>query len=199
MGLVDVLRTRGARNVLDLGTGIGRHAIALAIDGFEVTAVDASQAGIGEAAKAAAKVGIRPRFAVCSFLDLPFKAESFDYVLAWNVVYHGDGDSVRRAIGEISRVLVSGGLYQGTMLSRRHADLAVAEEISAGTFVQPGTGERSHPHFYCDARELLHLHPGFEPLHLSDSDHRGSGRTGQWHWEFVLEKSLPPFGETVKK
>jgi SAM-dependent methyltransferase len=189
LATIDLLRTRNARTILDLGTGIGRHAIALAAEGFEVVGVDASTSGIEEAERAARAAGVHTQFVVCSFVDLPFQPSRFDYVLAWNVIYHGDLTTVRRAIGEIGRVLVPEGIYQGTMLSRRNADLAVAREISPGTFVQPGTGERSHPHFYCDARELLALHPGFEPLQVQDRDHGGGeGVMGQWHWEFTFER-----------
>ena len=155
-----------------------------------MAAVDASPIGIEEARRVARAAGVDAEFAVCSFVDLPFGPSRFDYVLAWNVIYHGDRTSVRRAIGEIDRVLVPGGIYQGTMLSRRHADLEVASEISPGTYVQPGEDERSHPHFYCDARELLELHPGFELLELRDRDQGDGDRVvSQWHWEFVLEKA----------
>jgi tellurite methyltransferase len=189
LAIVDLLRARNARTILDLGTGIGRHAIALAAQGFEVVGVDASAGGIEEARRAARAAGAHARFAVCSFVDLPLESSRFDYVLAWNVIYHGDLGTVTRAIAEIDRVLVPDGIYQGTMLSRRHADLAVAREISPGTFVQAGTGERSHPHFYCDARELLDLHLGFEPWQLRDRDHGDGERVvDQWHWEFILEK-----------
>lgn len=187
LAAVELLRAREARAVLDIGTGLGRHAIALAHSGFDVVGLDASAGGIEAAARSARAAGVHVEFVVGSFLDLPFLSRRFDYVLAWNVIYHGDRNTVTRAIGEITRVLVPGGLYQGTMLSRRHRDLGIAREISPGTFVQ-AAGERAHPHFYCDARELLELHHGFEPLQLGDRD-QAAGTDGQWHWEFIFEAS----------
>src|ERR1700722_3146441 len=37
---IPVLRARGAKQVMDVGTGIGRHALAYARNGFDVTATD---------------------------------------------------------------------------------------------------------------------------------------------------------------
>jgi ubiquinone/menaquinone biosynthesis C-methylase UbiE len=41
---------------------------------------------------------------------LPFADESFDYVVSWNVVFHGTMGDVGRRLAEIWRVLKSGGL-----------------------------------------------------------------------------------------
>jgi tellurite methyltransferase len=38
--IIPVLRQRGFRDVLDLGCGVGRHALLLAAEGFSVTAMD---------------------------------------------------------------------------------------------------------------------------------------------------------------
>jgi tellurite methyltransferase len=44
--LVPVLRARGAQHMLDLGCGVGRHALLFAEHGFEVDAVDGAAAGL---------------------------------------------------------------------------------------------------------------------------------------------------------
>ena len=43
--LVPVLKARGAQHVLDLGCGVGRHALLLAEHGFAVEAIDGAAAG----------------------------------------------------------------------------------------------------------------------------------------------------------
>lgn len=185
---IGLLRARAAVRLLDVGTGVGRHAIALAAEGFQVTAVDGSPAGVDEAGRAARGAGVNIRFLLGRFEKLPFDARSFDYVLAWNVLYHGDRDVVARGVAEIERVLVPGGLYQGTMLSKRNRDFGLGQEVAPGTFVH-GSGERSHPHFYCSSRELLEIHSAFEPLALEDHDQdEGTERSGNYHWEFLMEK-----------
>ena len=109
----------GAR-ALDLGCGVGSHALCLAEHGLRVSAIDASGNGIEFARHEAARRGLSLSLVVGAMTDLPYRTAEFDYVLSWNVIYHGTGDVVRRCISEIHRVLRPDGLYQGTMLSKRH-------------------------------------------------------------------------------
>lgn len=176
--------TPGAR-ILDLGAGVGRHALWLAAQGFDVVALDAAPEGL---ARIAAQGGVRT---VQAQMDaLPFDAGAFDHVLSWNVIYHGDEDVVLRTIGEIRRVLVPGGTYLGTMLSHRRLPHECARfegrEIgrNAWVFDAPGT-DKIHPHYFCTAAELLALFQGFECLSLHDREHE---KPGSWHWHLVMER-----------
>lgn len=118
--------------------------------------------------------------------ELPYADGSFDYVLAFNVIYHGEPGVVRRSIDEIRRVLVPGGLYQGTMLSKRNAKFGVGEEVAPDTFLKGDTNETAHPHFYCSAGELCALFDGFELLRLEDRLHN---KPGSWHWHMLAERT----------
>jgi hypothetical protein len=42
-----------------------------------------------------------------------------------------------------------------------------------------------HPHHFCDARDLLQLFSGFEPLSLVDREHDSPG---SWHWHILAER-----------
>jgi tellurite methyltransferase len=44
--LVPMLKARGAQDVLDLGCGVGRHALLFAEHGFTVEAIDGATAGL---------------------------------------------------------------------------------------------------------------------------------------------------------
>ena len=122
--------------------------------------------------------------------DLPFADTQFDHVLSWNVIYHGDEDILLRTISEIRRVLKPGGTYLGTMLSKRRLPHERAKypgrEISrnAWVFEAPGT-DKVHPHYFCEAAELLTLFSGFEVLKLRDQEHE---KPGSWHWHQVMER-----------
>lgn len=179
------LRAAGAAAALDMGCGIGRHTVVLAEAGFAVAAVDASESGLRFAAATLAESELTADFRVAPMTDLPFADGAFDYVLAWNVIYHGDPAVVRRAIAEIRRVLRPGGTYQGTMLSKRNVTFARGREVAPDTWVLDGVSDKSHPHYYCNARELVALFDGFELRSLYDAEHE---TPGTFHWHVVAER-----------
>jgi 2-polyprenyl-3-methyl-5-hydroxy-6-metoxy-1,4-benzoquinol methylase len=51
---VPVLKARGTQHVLDLGCGVGRHALLFAEHGFAVEAIDGATAGLDFARREAA-------------------------------------------------------------------------------------------------------------------------------------------------
>ena len=57
--LVPVLKARGTQHVLDLGCGVGRHALLFAEHGFAVEAIDGAAAGLDFARREAAARGLR--------------------------------------------------------------------------------------------------------------------------------------------
>ncbi|MCV6595219.1 MAG: class I SAM-dependent methyltransferase [Silicimonas sp.] len=171
--------------ILDLGAGVGRHALWLAAQGFDAVAVDAAPEGLAEIAEAG---GVET--ALARMDDLPFEDGSFDHVLSWNVIYHGDENILLRTISEIRRVLKPGGTYLGTMLSKRRLPFEreryPGREISrnAWVFDAPGT-DKIHPHYFCNAAELLALFSGFECLRLEDLEHEN---IGSFHWHLTMER-----------
>src|SRR5580765_555527 len=153
------LRERGLSRVLDLGCGVGRHAHYLAAQGFQCVGVDASESGLAYARERAAAAGLSVDYRAGTFYFLPFADRGFDAVIAWNVLYHGDGEIARAAVAGIARVLREGGLYVATMLSSRNAQYRRGREVAPDTFVVDGDpGDKGHPHFYCDTRTLIALH-----------------------------------------
>ena len=174
----------GAR-ILDLGAGVGRHALWLASQGFDVVALDAAAEGLAQINATGGVETVLSRMD-----DLPFDDASFDHVLSWNVIYHGDEDVLLRTIAGIRRVLKPHGTYLGTMLSKRRLPYEQAKypgrEISrnAWVFDAPGT-DKIHPHYFCSAAELLALFSGFECLSLTDREHE---TPGSWHWHLTMER-----------
>lgn len=171
--------------VLDLGAGVGRHALWLAAQNFTVTALDAAPQGLAEIDKAESVKTVQARMD-----KLPFEDHSFDHVLSWNVIYHGDENVLLQTINEIRRILKPGGTFIGTMLSKRRLPheqgLYSGREISRNTWVfdAPET-DKVHPHYFCSAAELLSLFSGFECLRLEDREHE---KPGSWHWHLTMER-----------
>jgi tellurite methyltransferase len=188
--IVPLLKARDVRLLLDLGCGLGRHSCLLAAEGFRVVGMDASSSGLRRSMNST-RAFEEANFLLADMKRLPFADKVFDYVLAWNVIYHGVKEEVAAAVQEIRRVIRDGGLYQATMLSKRHGRYGVGVEIGDGSYVRPGEGsDKAYPHYYCGGSDLLALHQGFEVISLRDVDHRPehASRSRSFHWHVVFEK-----------
>ena len=178
------------KRALDLGSGVGRHALYLAARGFTVSALDASRRGIDITREEAERLGVSIDLRVGQMTRLPYPDRHFEYVLSWNVIYHGDGDVVRRCIAEIHRVLKPEGIFQGTMLSKRNKNFGRGREIAPDTFVDAEADEGSdkvHPHHFCNAADIVELFQGFEIVSLVDREQAGLAAT--YHWHLVAERT----------
>ncbi|KMW57743.1 SAM-dependent methyltransferase YafE (UbiE-like protein) [Candidatus Rhodobacter oscarellae] len=179
------------RRVLDLGCGVGRHALYYAAAGHQVAAIDAAPDGLAELDQAAAAAGLRVETRLTKMDALPFDDQSFDHVLSFNVIYHADEEILSRTIAEIHRVLRPGGSYQGTMLTHRglamtQAELPGGREVSRNTWVfEDDIGDKRHPHHFCRAADIVRLFAGFEVMLLED-EVLDPDRDGHWH--LILER-----------
>ena len=140
VALLPELKARGARRALDLGCGVGRHAVFLAEHGLTVEAIDGSAAGLAVARATAQARGVSLGLRQETADALPFDDGSFDFVLSWNVIYHGTLGDAGRRLAEIWRVLKPGALYQGTMLPTRNSNYGRGRTVAPGTFVVDGAG-----------------------------------------------------------
>ncbi|TVR42536.1 MAG: class I SAM-dependent methyltransferase [Planctomycetota bacterium] len=176
--------------VVDLGCGVGRHALFYAEAGARVLACDGAAQGLafGRASAEEAGLGPRIRWHRGPFDQIPGDDQSVDLVLAWNVIYHGTMDDIASALAEIHRVLHKDGLAQLTMLSKRNARYGIGSEVAPNTWVDESDAEKAHAHCYTDERDLLNLFgDAFAIFELCDREHKYPG-SGSWHWEIVIQK-----------
>ena len=186
LAIVPELKARGAVRALDLGCGVGRHALLLAEHGFQVDALDGSINGLAVLRDSVVERGLTLGLHEGAADALPFDDQSFDYVLSWNVIHHGTLGDLGNRLGEVWRVLKPGGMFQGTVLSTRDSNYGIGRAIAPDTFVRDRTEEKGHPHFYCNASTLLGLLAGFELLTLSQQ--LQERRPGSRHWHIIAER-----------
>lgn len=100
--LLEALGNLSGQRVLDLGTGTGRAALALAKQGARVTGVDASSEMLSVAARRAGESGLSIDFAQGDAHALAFSERSFDSAVCFRLLMHVP--DWRRCLGELCRV-----------------------------------------------------------------------------------------------
>jgi SAM-dependent methyltransferase len=148
-------------DVLDLGCGLGRHAIAFAQAGFSVTAADVSATAISHLSKWAQDMSLEIRVLVCDVLSDLLPESSFDIVLAYNVIYHGYREQFSAAIDHVRRLLRTGGLFYFTCPTREDAKYGFGQEVAPHTFLCEKSVTPGDIHYFADEEDLDQLLSGF--------------------------------------
>ncbi len=177
-----------SKKALDLGAGAGRHSLALLRDGFDTYACDASETSVETVKRLTSPSGAFPKAFLCDMSSLPFENGFFDYLIAWNVIYHGDYQVLQKTLAEMSRVLKKGGVAQISLLSRRNVHHGQGRKLDAYTFMDVASGDKSHPHCYLNEDELESTLKDWKLTHISEHDH--GNYPGSFHWHVRMEKAL---------
>ena len=117
------------RTVLDVGTGTGRAAIALARRGARVTGVDASREMLAVARRRAADRQADVTFVTGDSHALQFEDRSFDVVVCLRVLMHTP--DWRRSLGELCRVARDRVVFDYPALASAAALQALTRRVAA--------------------------------------------------------------------
>lgn len=185
----------GARSVLDLGCGLGRHAIYFAKNGFDVTAVDLSEEAVECVKEKAETKGVHITCKVADMMALPFAAHSFDRVFSYHVISHQDTVGVQKVIDEITRVLKPSGKLFLTLCSKEH--FAFSEEafprVDENTVLKTEGAEVDVPHFFADKEIIKELFRDYRLLqvrHITEcAMERGEKERSHYFIEAAVEAS----------
>lgn len=149
-------------NVLDLGSGSGRHIIFLAKKGFNVTGIDNSKKGIELTKETLKKLKLSAKLIVSDiYKKLPFKDNSFDLVISTQVIHHNRTHQIRDLVREIERILKFKGKIFITMPKIKDLSYKNPIEVEKNTFIPLEGNERGVTHHYFSRDELSQLFHNF--------------------------------------
>jgi tellurite methyltransferase len=103
--------------VLDLGAGDGRQALYLAAKGFQVTAVDLSEAGLEKLQRLAGKQGLNIKTELADLNSWSI-SEEYDAIIAIAVLQHLKHDPAMRILNEMKAHTRSGGINALTVFTQ---------------------------------------------------------------------------------
>ena len=126
---------------------------------------DISPTGIQRAHAACAERGIVFDGRVSDMTALPWPDATFDAALSTSAIHHGLRANITRAIDEVWRVLVPGGLFLVDFPCTDRADYAYLHtEVAAGHILEV------EPNTFVDERPDSEDADGFLPHHFCDED-----------------------------
>lgn len=165
---LDRWRASGKSRLLDLGCGLGRHALLFAASGFDVDAIDLSPSAVESLRRLAQERGLAVRAQVGDTHNLPYPDGAFDAVLAYHVISHTDSEGILAVVAEIKRVLAPGGEFFVTLCSKcssayRDSGYPVVDE---NTILKTQEPEAGIPHYHTDTAGVRRLFQDSEIINL---------------------------------
>jgi 2-polyprenyl-3-methyl-5-hydroxy-6-metoxy-1,4-benzoquinol methylase len=116
--MVQRLGLRPGMSVLDVGCGLGLHAVELARLGISVVGLDLSPSMLARASSEAKELGLTIEFVQGDMREMTFEA-SFDAVLSWGTTFgYFDDDQNRQVVERLHRALKPGGLLLLDVVNR---------------------------------------------------------------------------------
>lgn len=186
----------GLTKLLDLGCGLGRHAILFGKNGFDVSCFDISEEAIKQARAWAESENLHFSYAVGDMLHLPYPDGAFDAILSYHVINHTDTAGMRQVASELKRVLRPGGEFYLTLGSKdtwgwTDTDWPMIDENTK--LRQEDGPEDNVPHFYADYDLVQDLFADFEiiDVHQLQDFHQKPGEAKpkvSWHYHVLARK-----------
>lgn len=189
-------RFEGKKSILDLGCGLGRHAILFAKEGFDVTAVDLSEEGIDYLNKWKEKDNLNTMTMICDMKQLPFQDNSFDCIWSYHVISHTDTEGFLTILDEIKRVLKPKGSIYFTLCSKETWSYSQAgfPRIDENTIIKTDGPEKNVPHYYVELDDIERLlHSDFTIIrirHIDDCYFGGSKQNSKHYYIEAVKKHM---------
>ncbi len=163
-------KDKGYKDFLDVGCGYGRNLIYMAKQGFNCSAFDLSEHSVNVTKKKAEEENVKLQdVQVADMLHFPYKDNSFDCMLALNVIAHTDTEGFHKILNEIKRVLKPGGEVYFTLGSKESFwfNNPVCTYVDENTKIRVEDGpENGIPHFYINDEDCGKLFNDFKLIDI---------------------------------
>jgi len=110
---------RNQIHLLDLGFGTGACAWFMAREGFRVSGIEGSELGVQQAIGRFQEEHLQADLRAGDFNELPWPDEEFDAVIENGALCCNPFEACKRVVGEVRRVLKTGGAFLSANLSCR--------------------------------------------------------------------------------
>jgi len=132
-GMLERIQPPPGSVFLEVGCGLGFHAMRLARHGYKVKAVDFSDAVLDMARENVRAAGLENLIDIGheDLVGLSYDDHAFDYVLCWGVLMHVP--RIERAVEELSRIVAPGGhliVHEGNVRSPEAIAILAAKRIA---------------------------------------------------------------------
>jgi SAM-dependent methyltransferase len=185
--------------ILDLGCGIGRHTVYFASLGYDVCAMDLSDEAVRSTKEWLDKEELNAQVEKGKMTKLPYPDNSFDFVLAFNVIYHAFKHDVIKTISEIKRVLKPNGhLFVTILFKDPSIPFYGSGIIDDQTLIVQEGAEKGIPHFFFKTEDVFDLFKNFDFLDLYYKEWYASpitlerviDRKGNGHYILFAQKKI---------
>ena len=127
--------------ILDCGAGGNMPPLILFAEaGFETAGLEIDPVRIESARRASETKGLSLNIRTGDMRKIPFPEGSFHAVYSYNSIFHMTRSDMEKALGEMNRVLKTGGLLFVNFLSVKDQGYGTGREIAPGEFLQDEGG-----------------------------------------------------------